>query len=289
MRRARIEVHDAHIPSAQRLIEQRGLGYLAFFSGTTGYHPTSPNPNVVPFATWAFDLSRLEEDYDYRSYRPTGTLELFLPPDTVTVPNVIGMQVQDALSALGNVFLNGTVSLQDQPLTIPYNAVVSQSVAAGSQVGQGTIVNLIAQDLTVVPPVIGLLKVAAIALINAAFLAESVIEKVSALPLGTVIDQSPAAASGAFANSVVTITVAIKGDGFRVQAVTAGWYNGTYYNVGDVFDLLQAADFSDASQNYESGGGEYAAGWMIQSTGAVTLDDGNAFFPAVDPNRRFVE
>lgn len=49
----------------------------------------------------------------------------------------------------------------------------------------------------------------------------------------------------------------------RVQAVKGGWYNGAYYQVGDVFDLLLPSDFSDASVNYAgSNAGVQQFGWM---------------------------
>lgn len=285
-----IEVHEERIPNTLRLIQQRGRAYVAFFLGG-GYRPTPPNPNVVGVASWVLDETRFEEYFEYHSYKPQIALEVFVFPPTVVVPNVIGLDVQDALTALGNVFLLGTVSLQDLDLSVPYNTVNKQSIAAGTSVGQGTIVNLVAQDLTIVPNVMGLPKAAALAAINAAFLQSAVLTQVSIPPLGVVLLQSLLPGTGALANTVVTITISISGDGFRVQAVTAGWYNGTYYNVGDVFDLLHAADFSDSTLNYEIAGGEYTAGWMIQVNPAtpLTQDDGNAFFPAVDPNRRFVD
>lgn len=79
--------------------------------------------------------------------------------------------------------------------------------------------------------------------------------------------------------------------GFRVMAVTAGLYGGNYYNPGDVFDIVLASDYSDSTKNYQAGGGEYAAGWMIK------VPSGTALFQAAvlqinfiipDPKKRTV-
>ncbi len=82
--------------------------------------------------------------------------------------------------------------------------------------------------------------------------------------------------------------------GFRVTAVTAGWYNGIFRTPGDVFDLLHASDYSDSTQNYESGGGETVFGWMLAVAPTTPLfnwlqSNGAPYFPPQDPNRRFIE
>lgn len=81
----------------------------------------------------------------------------------------------------------------------------------------------------------------------------------------------------------------------RVRAATAGVYQGVYHEAGDVFDITSNF-FSDATQNYQGGGGEYAPGWMISVGFGVPLltqrtsgiDSVAPQFPWVDPNRRFV-
>lgn len=81
--------------------------------------------------------------------------------------------------------------------------------------------------------------------------------------------------------------------GFRCRAVSAGVYAGAYYWPGDVFDIVQAADFSDATINYQIGGSEYAAGWMVRVSSTTPLfqtitNQLYPMFPPIDPNRRFV-
>lgn len=79
----------------------------------------------------------------------------------------------------------------------------------------------------------------------------------------------------------------------RVCAVTAGTYNGEYYEPGDVFDLLQSVDYSDSTKNIQPAGNEYAPGWMLSVDQSTPLYQASAVqgyptFPAVDPARRFV-
>lgn len=81
--------------------------------------------------------------------------------------------------------------------------------------------------------------------------------------------------------------------GFRCRAASAGVYGGQYYWPGDVFDIAFATDFSDATRNYQIGGNEYAAGWMLKVASTTPLfqtitSQLYPMFPPVDPNRRFV-
>lgn len=80
---------------------------------------------------------------------------------------------------------------------------------------------------------------------------------------------------------------------FRVEAVTAGLYNGQYYEPGDVFDLADPLDFSDSTKNAQPNGAEYAPGWMkVVPVAAPTYQAQSQQLyptnPAVDPARRFV-
>lgn len=79
----------------------------------------------------------------------------------------------------------------------------------------------------------------------------------------------------------------------RVTAVSAGTYQGRYYNAADVFDLLQAGDYSDSTLNAQPGGGEWAPGWMLSVVASTPLYQWVSAtvypaFPAVDAPRRFV-
>jgi len=83
------------------------------------------------------------------------------------------------------------------------------------------------------------------------------------------------------------------GPGFRVQAVTAGFYGNQFRTPGDVFDLFNAADFSDSTVNYEINGNTTAFGWMTKVPSGTPLyswlaSNGAPYLPPQDPARRFV-
>lgn len=82
--------------------------------------------------------------------------------------------------------------------------------------------------------------------------------------------------------------------GFRVQAVTAGWYNGTFYQPGDVFDLNVASDFSDSTVRYQlADSATIGFGWMLRVAPTTPLfcfyeQNQTIILPVPDPLRRFV-
>lgn len=280
-----VETRYDRIKTLRRRNAQNGAAYLLFFRGG-GYIPTPPNSSIVPYVSPAFDIE--EEEY----FAPKRVLTpLFLFPSLVTVPNLVGLDLLTALTVLSNATLSATIVYQDMPLTIPYNQVNAQSIVAGTLALSGTNVTLTIQGLTIVPNVVGMTISAAQAVLSVAFLTSATIQQVAVYPPGTVFLQDLLPGTGVHVNTVVTLTVAIAGDGFRVQAVTSGFYGGMFRNPGDVFDLLQASDFSDSTLNYEIAGNEVTFGWMLQVAPAtsLTLPDGSSFLITADPNRRFVE
>lgn len=82
----------------------------------------------------------------------------------------------------------------------------------------------------------------------------------------------------------------------RVQAVTDGEYGGQFYEAGDVFDLLSAADFSDSTVNYGPNSGTVQLGWMMQVASSTPLYQARTsgltsvgtYFPVNDGSRRTV-
>lgn len=82
-------------------------------------------------------------------------------------------------------------------------------------------------------------------------------------------------------------------DGFRVTAVTAGWYQNVFRTPGDVFDIKFAAEFSDSTIDYQINSNGIGFGWMAKvapNTPLVNwLDDNNVpYLPPQDPSRRFI-
>lgn len=65
----------------------------------------------------------------------------------------------------------------------------------------------------------------------------------------------------------------------RVRAVTPGHYNGSYRDIGDVFDLLNANDFSDSTASMvPPGNPDYPLfGWMIGVPATAALFSWAAF------------
>lgn len=85
----------------------------------------------------------------------------------------------------------------------------------------------------------------------------------------------------------------ITGPGFRVTAVYAGTYAGTYHQEGDVFDIAQASDYSDSTVNYQYAAGDYVTGWMLQvpqTTPLLTYGSVQSppLFPVILPQNRMV-
>jgi hypothetical protein len=107
--------------------------------------------------------------------------------------------------------------------------------------------------------------------------------------------------------------------GFRVQAVSAGYYGGRFRTPGDVFDIASINDFSDSSVNYQdsplglvevagagilelvsggqfvlqTGGSTSGYGWMVEVAPNTPLFDwlqsnDAPWLPPQDPYRRFI-
>ena len=70
--------------------------------------------------------------------------------NTVLVPNVVGLNDQQALAALSNAGLSGTEVQKDS--TEPQGKVLSQSPGAGKRVGRGTQVTIFASTGAITVP-----------------------------------------------------------------------------------------------------------------------------------------
>jgi hypothetical protein len=281
------------IPSTRQRNQALLRAYLDALAAGKPLPPPAPNPNVLGITLpRLFDHVRYQrETYPRLTSHKWAAYGAFLFPATTVVPEVEMLISSLALTNLANAILVGTIALQLLDPGIPYNTVFTQSVPAGSVVGQNTIVNLVVQGYTLTPNVVDLDQFTAQADMIAAFFTVQFQPQVSSLPPGIVITQSVAAESQQLPNTLVILTIAIPGVGFRVRAVTAGYYSGEFRRPGAVFDLLNANDFSDSTQNYEIAGNESTNGWMVQvpSSTPLTQDDGSGFLFTADPNRRFVE
>jgi hypothetical protein len=90
-------------------------------------------------------------------------------------------------------------------------------------------------------------------------------------------------------NASLIFSIALPG--FRVEAVTAGVYDGVYHVPGDVFDILTATDYSDASVNYDASGLTELYGWMTevpQSTPLLQQNFSLMFAGTIAPLQRTI-
>ena len=148
------------------------------------------------------------------------------PP--VIVPNVVGLSQSAATSALANLGLTATVTLQTSA-TVPAGNVISQNPAAGASVAPGTAISLVVssgvpppQPVTV-PNVVGLSQSAATSAITGAGLTlGTVTQQASAtVPAGNVLSQNPAAGASVAPGSAVDLVVS-SGPVKHLVTATAG-------------------------------------------------------------------
>jgi beta-lactam-binding protein with PASTA domain len=133
-------------------------------------------------------------------------------PAPVTVPNVTGLSLADATSALAAADLVvGTTSDQSSD-TVPAGDVISQSPAGGTEVAAGSAVNLVistGQALVTVPNVVGDSLAVATGKITAADLVVGTTTDQSSdtVTAGDVISQNPAGDTEVEAGSAVNLVI----------------------------------------------------------------------------------
>jgi eukaryotic-like serine/threonine-protein kinase len=130
--------------------------------------------------------------------------------NTVTVPDVVGLDDQAALAALSNAGLSGTEVQRDS--TEPQGKVLSQSPAAGKQVGRGSQVTIFASTGAItVPDVVGQTRKAAVTALKKAGFVASVTEQQTTDPkeVGVVISEFPPGGSRGQRGDTVTVSVGV--------------------------------------------------------------------------------
>jgi serine/threonine-protein kinase len=130
--------------------------------------------------------------------------------NTVTVPDVVGLDDQAALAALSNAGLSGTEVQRDS--TEPQGKVLSQSPAAGKQVGRGSQVTVFASTGAItVPDVTGQSRKAAVTALKKAGFTAAVTEENTTDPtqVGFVISEFPPGGSRGQRGDTVTISVGV--------------------------------------------------------------------------------
>jgi eukaryotic-like serine/threonine-protein kinase len=131
--------------------------------------------------------------------------------NTVTVPDVVGLDDQAALAALSDAGLSGTLVQRDS--TEPEGEVLSQSPAAGKRVSRGSQVTIFASTGAItVPEVVGQRRKAAVTSLKRAGFVVSVTEDETTDPseIGVVISEFPPGGSRGRRGDTVTISVGVQ-------------------------------------------------------------------------------
>jgi serine/threonine-protein kinase len=151
---------------------------------------------------------------------PTATLAV----GQVRVPDVIGMEEQDASRVLESTGLNIEVIGQDNHPTIPAFAIIEQTIRAGEPVAEGSTIGVIVSqgpELVEVPLLIGKSLSESQAQIQSAGLIAESQGAWSEQPPGFVVDQDPPAGSLVQSRSLVLILIS-SGTQVPVGATLAG-------------------------------------------------------------------
>jgi eukaryotic-like serine/threonine-protein kinase len=138
-------------------------------------------------------------------------LQVAARPETVTVPNLVGLSEEDALAALREAGLvRGNVSRQSSS-TIPAGQVIVSDPPQGSVVPRGSAVSYTISDgeeMVRVRPVVNTEESEAVARLREQGLEVAIQRAFSpTVPDGYVIDQDPAAGTEVPVGTIVTITV----------------------------------------------------------------------------------
>jgi beta-lactam-binding protein with PASTA domain/predicted Ser/Thr protein kinase len=131
--------------------------------------------------------------------------------NTVTVPDVVGLDDQAALAALSDAGLSGTLVQRDS--TEPEGEVLSQSPAAGKRVSRGSQVTIFASTGAItVPDVVGQTRKAAVTALKRAGFVVAVTEEetTDASEIGVVISEFPPGGSRGQRGDTVTISVGVQ-------------------------------------------------------------------------------
>ena len=144
-----------------------------------------------------------------------GVFKAEQPAKQVAVPDLVGMTVPGATSALTQAGLKLGKVVSEQTDKGPAGTVITQDPAAASKVADGSLVALTVSNgaspsppaAVAVPDVVGSTQAAAIQTLGAAGFAVVVAQEASLTPVGEVVSQSPTGGVIAKPGSAVTISV----------------------------------------------------------------------------------
>lgn len=134
-----------------------------------------------------------------------------LIPDDLKLPNVVGMSIEDAQTALGRAGFKGTIGEERYNADAPKGVVLQQTPPAGSREMEGSKVLLAVsrgQRASEVPALIGMSREQAmLAIENAGFDVGEVTQRQTDEPPGEVIASSPSAGQRVSIPATVNIVV----------------------------------------------------------------------------------
>lgn len=134
-----------------------------------------------------------------------------LIPDDLKLPNVVGMSIEDAQTALGRAGFKGTIGEERYNADAPKGVVLQQTPPAGSREMEGSKVLLAVsrgQRASEVPAVAGMTREQAmLAIENAGFDVGEVTQRQTDEPPGEVIESSPAAGQRVSIPATVNLVV----------------------------------------------------------------------------------
>ena len=197
------------------------------------------------------------------------------PVEQVTVPGVVGQDVETARTALEDEGFEVTVESVAAPE--PPNQVVSQNPEAGDEADLGSTVTLTVSqgpDPVVVPDVVGMTETEANqTLVAAGFIVKPVPQENAEVEEGLVISQDPGANAEAPPNSTVTINVS-SGAGTVTVPEVAGQSEATARATLQQAGLTNVSVTQEASNDVPSGTvirSDPGAGADVAPDQAITL------------------
>lgn len=250
-------------------------------------NPPTATPSLFKTLQWPY-LKVLPLRYPKRR-KAIYTLMLAPGSGPVAVPNVVGLTLANAVSAITSIGLTiGTETTAYSP-TIPAGSVISQSPTAGSPVATGTPVSLVislgpAPVAVAVPNIVGQAQAAAVnALTAAGFGVTVTYAYVAGSIVGNVIAQAPIGGTLEFLPFTVIITVAVSQVWPQPSAITDLPGRGTWTLPGGVQALWVFGQTcylmtvtSPATGTAQATFAMTSVGTLKTSTGQVCIRDNGA-------------
>lgn len=179
--------------------------------------------------------------------------------ELIEVPDIVGMDVQNAREALLNANLSFDVRFESNN-EVPTNEVFGQDPPSGQRVEAGEVIELIVSSGTAdtVPNVIGETEVSATSILQGLGYVVSTVTSTSPQESGTVINQSPASGAALAPGQTVELTVSTGPEVVPMIDVEG-------LSVIDAVNALRSAGFEVGSGQIEEASEEIEEGKVIRT------------------------